>query len=353
MVSDLLYSHSMNSTIKKSVLKIGICGLGNFGYAIAKHLDNKYKGDDSVSLLGFEYDDEVRSSLQSSRKHPFIFTDIELSKSFIFAASYKELVEDCDVLIVSVSSSASASVIRAIKPYITKKLLIVNTAKALSSNNAERLSELYKNALGESIVYASFSGGTIASDLFEHEPLGVDIACTDDVSLNLLVDIFSSDELYVQGTKDLVGVELAGAYKNVISLIAGLVSGLGFSYGSETHIISVLAEKIGQFCIDKQGADPKTFSIGSQSWGNDMWMSATGKTRNRELGELLGKGMTPKEAIEDMHSRRKTVEAISTLQVVDMTGLTKDIPVLKSLKQYIVDETISLDQLKNVLLSTR
>lgn len=343
----------MNLIMKVHNLKIGICGLGNFGYAIAKHLDNKYKDTDEVQLVGFEYDEVVRNSLQKKGTHPYIFTDVRLSKSFVLASRYEELVDDCDVLVVAVSSNATSSVIKAIKPLINDKLVVINTAKALSSDNAKRLSELYTAELGSGIYYASLSGGTIASDLFKHQPLGVDIACEDKESLELLVDVFSSDELYVQGTSDLLGVELAGAYKNVLSLLAGLVYGLGFSYGSETHIISVVAEKIGQFCVDEQGANPKTFSIGSQSWGNDMWMSATGKTRNRELGELIGKGMTPKEAVDDMHSRRKTVEAISTLQVVEMTGLTNKIPVIGALKKYVVDESISLDELKNVLLKTR
>jgi glycerol-3-phosphate dehydrogenase (NAD(P)+) len=343
----------MNSPIKNSALKIGICGLGNFGYAIAKHLDNKYKEDDSVQLAGFEYDNTVRETLQKKGVHPYIFTNVKLSKSFSFVSTYEELLKYCDVLIVAVSSQASFSVISAIKPLLEKKLIIINTAKALDSLSAKRLSEIYIDQLGDGIEYASLSGGTIASDLFKHEPLGVDIACKNESLLKLLIDIFSSDELYVQGTTDLVGVELAGAYKNVLSLIAGLVAGLGFSYGSETHIISVVAQKIGDFCVDTYGANPRTFSIGSQSWGNDMWMSATGNTRNREFGKLLGRGMNPKEAIADMESRRKTVEAIRTLQVVEKTGLSKEVPVISSLKEYIIDEKITLNDVRKTLLATR
>ena len=64
------------------------------------------------------------------------------------------------------------------------------------------------------------------------------------------------------------------------------------------------------------GAVQKTFSIGSQCWGSDLWMSCTGDTRNRALGELLGQGKSLDEANRIMAEQNKTVEGVQTLRAL-------------------------------------
>ena len=72
---------------------------------------------------------------------------------------------------------------------------------------------------------------------------------------------------------------------------------MGFSYGSETHIITVVAEEIENIIIDHLGGNKETFKMKSQAWSNDLWMSCTGPTRNREFGLLLGKSASVKKSI--------------------------------------------------------
>ena len=95
-----------------------------------------------------------------------------------------------------------------------------------------------------------------------------------------------------------------------------MIKGLKFSYGSETHIISRLAGEIKNLVVNNLRGSDKVFSIESQCWGNDMLMSATGNTRNREFGILIGEGYTAERALEKMKKENKTVEGINTVRAV-------------------------------------
>jgi glycerol-3-phosphate dehydrogenase (NAD(P)+) len=142
----------------------------------------------------------------------------------------------------------------------------------------------------------------------------------------------------VEVTTDLIGVEHAGAFKNVIAICAGMVRGLGFSYGAETHLISRMAQEVEAFCIRSFGAARETFSIGSQCWGSDLWMSCTGTTRNRALGELLGQGQSLQEANEQMASQQKTVEGVQTLRALDpiLQDYPDELPLIGAAHQVIL-----------------
>jgi len=202
-----------------------------------------------------------------------------------------------------------------IKPYLKNNVIVVNTAKALDSEDMT-FSNLFEKVIGEHGTYAMMAGGSIAKDLFHHEPLGIDIACKNNDAALVLKDLFKSENVKIYLLKDVVGVELASAFKNVVSIFAGIVSGLGMSFGSETHYISRFSKEIQDISV-KWGADKETFNMERQCWGNDLWMSCLGNTRNREFGFFLGSGKSVLEAKEIMKNENKTVEGLSTILILD------------------------------------
>ncbi len=330
---------------------IAIYGVGAFGYAILKHLDNKQ--DSTLQLIGYDHLPEVAESLTTKRTHPFFHTTTSISESPVFVTTPEELLRDAAIVVLAVSSDSSRDVARTIKAHARPGVIIVNIAKALDKKTGKRISEVIAEELASfDYRYAALAGGTTADDFFHHEPLGVDIASPDKATGNELKQLFTSDNLDITTTDDLLGVEYASALKNVVSILAGIVHGLGFSYGSETHIISVTAGSIGRVCVEQLGAQPETFSIASQSWGNDMWMSCTGNTRNRAFGELLGKGKPANEALAEMRKDRKLVEGVNTLQIIDQLPALKEITAIQLLHELIIDQTIDITTIKNHLLKT-
>jgi glycerol-3-phosphate dehydrogenase (NAD(P)+) len=304
--------------------RIGVYGVGHFGYALLRHLADKCERaiDEPFELLAYDRNDEVRQGLREHGRHPHYDTDKPTPACVTIVDDPETLLEALDLLLLCVTSDSA----REVASEAARRLegrpdppAFLNTAKALDSRSGQPLSRVVLPLLAEAGVrpqYAALSGGTIAADMLRNQPLGATVACADADRREALRRLLSSPSLWIEPSDDVLGVELAGAFKNVISICAGMAEGMGFAYGVETHLISRLAGEIGGFCVEELGASPETFSISSQCWGNDMWMSCTGPTRNRELGRLIGSGRTLQEAIEEMTRRRQTVEGVATIHAM-------------------------------------
>lgn len=321
--------------------KVGVYGVGHFGFAMLRHLQRRTP--ERLSLIAFDRDTEIRRCLAQERRHPHHGDGASLRPEVRIADSVETLLADLDALILAVTSNSTRQVAShlARAPW-TGPLVLINTAKALDYKTGRRLSELVNEALtpaSKPFTYAALAGGTIATDLLEHEPLGMTLACENDRALEAIKRLLSSPNLWVETTTDLVGVEYAGAFKNVIAICAGMVRGLGHSYGSVTHLISRLAREIENLCVTSLGARRETFSTGSQCWGSDLWMSCTGQTRNSALGRLLGQGLTLDQANHAMAQQRKTVEGVQTLRAIEtlVRQHADELPLLSIAKEIILD----------------
>lgn len=319
-------------------MKIAIYGIGAFGFAITKHLSENLKGNSQYSLFAYDRDPKLMRKLQQERKHLFHHSKVKINKKVIFVNTPGELLDEADILILAVTSKAIPEVVKQCQKYLAKDIIIVNLAKALYYKTGQRFSQVIAGILkGKSYSFAVMGGGTIASDLFHHEPLGIDIASKDKKTLNILRKIFTSDNLNVYTTSDIVGVEYAGAFKNVISILAGIICGLGFSYGSETHFITRAAHEVAGFLKKKAKVAPQTFSIQSQCWGNDLWLSCTGNTRNRQYGLLIGKGNSPSQAIKIMGKRHKTVEGVNTIKILkQLLSNNNQYPIMQGVYEIVI-----------------
>lgn len=326
----------------KARLKISVYGVGSFGFALLKHLSKRQAARKDFALWGYDNNREVLDHLRTKRTHPLQHKNLRISRSVVFPGNSQELVADADILILAVTSDAIRQVISELKSHINRELIIVNTAKALDAGTGRTPSMIISECLRDMkhpFFLAMFAGGTIARDLANHEPLGADIASEDRRTLKILKDVFTTDNLRVYTTTDIRGVEYAAAFKNVVSILAGIANGLGFSYGSQTHMVSQAAGEVKRLAVRKLGAAEKTFSIESQCWGNDMWMSSTGNTRNRRLGILLGKGYNLREAVAEMHERNRTVEGVNTVKALKrlIESNDGDFPLLQATTEIVLE----------------
>lgn len=297
-------------------MKVSVYGLGQFGYAIFNHLSAKSGKD--FDLYGYDNNPEVTDSLQRQRSHPYLYSNYRIADNVNIVDTSLKLLKGADVVIIAVPSHITRDVIIELNSYVKKGVLLMNTAKAIDFETGKRLSVLFESGINrQPFYYALFAGGTIAKDLFEHQLLGAVIASENKNTALKLKTIMQSHHLKISITDDLTGAEYASAFKNVISILTGIIHGLGFGYGSETYVISRIADEVQKLITTSLGGSGKTFNINSQCWGNDMFMSATGNTRNREYGIRIGKGEDPQKALQTMLDEKKTVEGIMTLQVIN------------------------------------
>lgn len=331
-------------------MKIAVYGLGNFGYALTKHLADH--APEEFAVFAFDRNEDVVKSFERSGHHPFLHTDQKLNGRTKVVSNSSDLVKDAEVFVLAVPSYAIGEVLEKTKADLKDNVILVNTAKALDNTTGEPMSMVVEKVMGDQPYrYAMLAGGTIASDLFEKQPLGIDIASHDKETQEILKNIFSSDNLAVYTLDDVLGVELAGAFKNVAAILAGIMYGRGFSYGSETHIISLAAKELEDLAVS-MGAQRSTFATNRQCWGNDLVMSCTGKTRNREFGALLGKGISAEEALKIMSVANKTVEGVNTVKVLGKILHNGDYPLLRCLYE-IIEKGQYIEELTRVIFRSK
>jgi len=314
-----------------SSFNIGVYGIGNFGFAILKHLSNKKFHH---KLYCFDRNSDVLNSIFKEYRHPFLHNRYKFNKNINVCFSPSEIIGNVDLLILCVTSDAVLDIANQVKKYSKKKIIILNTAKALDKISGDLISSIFDRILNNfQYEYGMLAGGTIASDLFKQEPLGVNIATQNSKTQILLREVFSSENLRVYLSSDVIGVEYAAAFKNVIAILAGIVHGSNYSFGSETHLISRASGEVENLVVNYLGGDRATFSMDSQCWGNDLWMSCLGDSRNRKLGILIAKNNSFAKGIKKAKTLKITVEGVNSIYALEkLVGMNHEkFPILKNI----------------------
>lgn len=307
--------------------KMTIIGAGAFGFALAKHLSHKFKSDhdyhkyndaDIDKIMIYDVDSDVIEHMKTERSQKNLFPAIKLNDFVHPTTDLKEALVDSEIIIISIPTQFIRSFFEAAHDYIGDYVTIINASKGLEVKTNEFISDIVHDEmskLGLNYTFACLSGGMIASEFVSGFGIfGAEISCESETVGKYIQALFSSKRLRVYLNDDVRGVEAAGALKNVISIAAGFSDGLGYPYGSKTLIVTLGAYDLMNLAL-KLGAKPHTFSLYTQAFGNDYLMSTTGNTRNRYLGELIGKGMKPEDAINQMKVENKTAEGYFTVKV--------------------------------------
>ena len=317
--------------------KIALIGAGNFGFALTAYLDRVHSGTHQIWL--YDHKAETVAYLKQHQTHPRYYPTTKLSPAVQFTDDLNQLLGEADVLILAMVSTALEEVLTQLKPLIKKPLTIVSVMKALDDDTGAVLTQVIEDHLRDlPITVAVLAGGTTGKELVQEQYLGITLASKNLATATQLAPIFASDWLQVQPSTDLVGVQYASAFKNLISLVVGIAAGLGYSYGTQTHALSLVAAECEKLAVSL-GAQATTFAFESQCWGNDMVMSATGNTRNRALGVLLGEGWQFEKAVANLQKQGKTAESVNTLQILSQITDLQNYPILNWLVELTQNKT--------------
>jgi glycerol-3-phosphate dehydrogenase (NAD(P)+) len=145
-------------------------------------------------------------------------------------------------------------------------------------------------------MVAALSGPNHAEEVAICQPAATVIACTDENAAKRIQGVFTTPYFRPYTNTDIVGVELAGALKNIIAIALGLLDGLGYQDNMKAATMTRGLAEISRLGI-ALGARPVTF-LGLAGMG-DLIATCTSKhSRNRRCGIMIGEGMAPKEAME-------------------------------------------------------
>jgi glycerol-3-phosphate dehydrogenase (NAD(P)+) len=193
--------------------------------------------------------------------------------------------------------------------------LVVSAAKGLEAESRARMSEVLAAVLPRGARIAALSGPTFAREVYERQPTAAAVAsASPEVARSAQVALAAS-HLRIYTNDDVVGVELAGALKNVIAIAAGILDGLGIGHNARAALITRGLVEITRLGV-ALGAQPLTFA-GLAGMG-DLVLTATGHlSRNRSLGVELGRG----RGLEEVLGRRLSVaEGVGTARAAVALG---------------------------------
>lgn len=275
-------------------MKVAVIGDGGWGTALAMVLNRN--GHDTTVWGPFpEYLEEIRTSGENKTYLP----GVEMPASLKWTSDHAEAVKDAGLVVLVVPSRFYKPVVEAFKPFIPAGALIVSATKGLDEATHERMSETAEEILGREV--AVLSGPSHAEEVARGVPCAVAIAARDHSIAEQIQQLFLNDTFRVYTLEDVVGVELGGALKNVVAVAAGISDGLGFGDNSKAALMTRGIAEITRLGA-ALGAQPETF-MGLSGIGDLMVTCMSKHSRNRGVGERLGKG----ETLEDIMGSMKMV----------------------------------------------
>ena len=287
----------------ENVKKIGIIGAGSFGTALAMILANK----------GHEVTVWARDFIQvnqmiKTRENSHYLPGVKLPETIEFTSELGEAAADKEYLVFAVPAQSFRGVFEKAVQYFDSSVPVINVAKGIEKGTLMRLSEVAKKIMPE-VRYVALSGPSHAAVVAREMPTTVVVAGYDH---DLAVDVqnlFNTERFRVYTNEDLLGVELGGALKNIIALGAGISDGMGFGDNAKAAMMTRGITEMTRLGY-ALGADMATFS-GLAGIGDLIVTCTSMHSRNRRCGILIGQGMEPDKAIEEIGM---VVEGISTAE---------------------------------------
>ncbi|HEX2449723.1 MAG TPA: NAD(P)H-dependent glycerol-3-phosphate dehydrogenase [Gemmatimonadales bacterium] len=262
--------------------RIAVLGAGSWGTTLADLLARK--GSD-VRLWAYEA--EVVESVNRKRQNTLFLPGFTLDPRVRAYADAPEAVADADVLVSAAPSHAVRAVVAQVRGCVRPDALVVSVTKGFELETLERMSTV----LGESLPgarVAVLSGPSFAQEVCAGQPTAVVAAAADPADALAAQQVFATTAFRVYSHADVVGVELAGALKNVIAIAAGILEGLGLGHNPRAALLTRGLAEISRLGV-AMGADPLTFA-GLAGMG-DLILTACGDlSRNRALGVAVARG---------------------------------------------------------------
>lgn len=311
----------------KSVRKAAVLGAGSWGTALATVVAQHAE---AVSLWG--RDEALCRDINERRGNTRYLPGIELDPKIRATTDIHQCVARAEVVIVGLPTKALKTVLGAMRGVIPDCVPIVSTSKGICTQTLRFPSAIIRDALdrtGKNIYI--LSGPSFAKETASRLPTAVTFAGSSLESAERWGRLFFTPTFRTYPSADCVGVEVAGALKNVIALASGISDGLGLgSNGRSALITRGLAEiaRLGRH----YGADPLTF-LGLSGMGDLVLTCTGGLSRNRSLGELLAQG---KSLAEGQKALGQVAEGVFTTRSVKTISERQGIPMPISSEVYAI-----------------
>lgn len=339
-------------TLRTEDQVVGVIGAGRFGTAIASLLSK------NIDVLIYTRSNETCQSINESHYHPTL--NYNLNQSISSTSDIEEICRKCRIIFPVIPSQYFRSTIKEFNRYLTPAHFLIHGTKGfdvdpiLLEKNPPKLDRKEVFTMSEIIEQESqvvrigcISGPNLSEEIMQDQPTATVIASRYQEVIDIGKRVLKSDKLRVFESFEIRGAELAGAFKNIIAIGAGILYGRGYGKNIQAMIITKgLAEII--YLGKSLGLDPSIF-LGTAGLGDLIATATSNKSRNFSFGIKLGHGETLESTLEN---QTDLAEGIRTIKIVHglQTHYQLKLPII-SLLYRIIYEGYDQDEAMKFLMN--
>tara|TARA_Y100000996_G_scaffold42369_1_gene29361 strand:+ start:13028 stop:14032 length:1005 start_codon:yes stop_codon:yes gene_type:complete len=255
---------------------------------------------------------------------------------------------ESEILILAVPSESFRKNICAISNNINKNAIIISASKGLEIQSGKRMSEIISDELPSinKNQICALSGPNLAGEILAGLPSSSVIACKNIKTAKYVQNILNSSLFRVYTNDDLIGVEIAGAFKNVIAIAAGISDGLKLGNNAKSAIITRGLAEMGRLG-ETLGARKSTFA-GLSGMGDLIATCSSNMSRNYRAGEMIAQGQKTSNIID---TSKNVIEGIiTTKSIMDISSSQNvELPLAKSVFDVLFNDLSPLEGVKNLM----
>ena len=283
--------------------KIAIIGSGSWGAALGIYLANN---GNEVKLWSFSEDE--KNMINNERKCVFLPKAV-IPDNVVCSSNFEEVLDGAEIILHVTPSKFVRSTLKQYKDCVKENQMIVMCSKGFEAETLLTLDEVIEEEL-PNVKYGILSGPSHAEEVSLDIPTALVIASNSEEVKEKVVEVFKSSKMRLYTSKDVKGVELGGALKNIIAFCAGVAVGLNLGDNTFAALATRGLVEIARLGT-VMGGEEKTF-YGLTGLGDLIVTCGSAHSRNRRAGEMIGKGFSIDEAKKEIGM---TIESIDNIDV--------------------------------------
>lgn len=284
--------------------KVTILGAGSWGTALGIVL-----ADNGHEVRLWSYNEDQVNEINTYRTNERYLPGIQLEGKIHAYAEMSSALHNVKTIVIAVPTKAVREVVRKIARIIKNPVIVVHVCKGIEPDTLKRVSEMITEEMPEHLMedLVVLSGPSHAEEVSRRQPTTVAVSSKNIRAAEYIQDLFMNANFRVYTNEDIVGVEIGGALKNIIALAAGISDGLGYGDNAKAALITRGLAEISRLGT-KMGANPLTF-LGLTGIGDLIVTCTSVHSRNWRTGNALGKGKSLNQILEEMG---QVVEGVRT-----------------------------------------
>ena len=327
--------------------KIAVLGAGSWGTVLGSMLADK---GNEIVLYG--NNEEVNQEINEHHTNEHYMKDWSVNKTATATGDLNKALDGAEVILFVLPTQAIRIVAKQVGQILTetgRKPLIVTATKGIEPGTKKLISEILTEEIypNDTDKIVAISGPSHAESVAQKDLTAISCASTSKENAEKVQEMFSNEYFRLYTNSDLVGVEVAGAVKNVIAIAAGILVGKHYGDDAKAALMTRGLAEITRLGVNYFGADPMTFS-GLSGIGDLIVTCTSVNSRNWRCGKQLGEGKSLDYVLQNMG---QVVEGATTVKAVHELCQEKqiDMPISEAIYRVLYENSNVDDEITKMM----